>query len=91
LLDRCLPKKQQIDFLSIDVEGADLEVLQTNDWNKYVPKVILIEDLKFNFNRLKENQIHKFLQKHQYGLCSVVGPTLVYIHQSTKKWYNQSE
>jgi hypothetical protein len=37
-------KVPQIDFMNIDVEGMDLEVLQSNDWDKYKPTVILIED-----------------------------------------------
>lgn len=32
-----------IDFLSIDVEGFDLEVLKGNDWDLYRPRVVLIE------------------------------------------------
>jgi hypothetical protein len=30
-------------FLSIDAEGADFEVLQSNNWSKYKPRVICIE------------------------------------------------
>jgi len=32
-----------IDFLSVDVEGLDLEVLQSNDWNLHRPKLIVVE------------------------------------------------
>jgi len=32
ILERHMPSGQTIDFLSVDVEGADLEVLQSNDW-----------------------------------------------------------
>ncbi len=43
LLDRYLPKGQAIDFLSIDCEGLDLEILESNDWNLYQPEYVLIE------------------------------------------------
>jgi FkbM family methyltransferase len=43
LLKKYLPKKQKIDFMSVDVEGKDLEVLKTNDWEKYRPRFLLIE------------------------------------------------
>ena len=43
VLDRHLPEGQKIDFLSIDVEGLGYEVLTSNDWNKYLPDVIVIE------------------------------------------------
>ena len=32
-----------VDFLSIDVEGVDMEVLSSNDWNKNRPSLICIE------------------------------------------------
>jgi FkbM family methyltransferase len=33
----------EIDFLKIDVEGAEADVLMGNDWKKYRPKVIVAE------------------------------------------------
>jgi len=32
-----------IDLLSVDTEGFDFEVLKSNDWKKYKPKVICVE------------------------------------------------
>jgi FkbM family methyltransferase len=34
---------KRIDFLSIDTEGYDIEVLKSNDWEKYRPTLICIE------------------------------------------------
>lgn len=36
-------KKTTIDFLSIDTEGYDLVVLQSNDWKRFRPKLICVE------------------------------------------------
>ncbi|MFO1525300.1 MAG: FkbM family methyltransferase [Turneriella sp.] len=33
----------RIDFISIDVEGFDLDVLRSNDWAKYRPALLLVE------------------------------------------------
>jgi len=44
ILDRHLPKSQRIDLLSVDTEGHDLEVLKSNNWKKYKPKFIIIEE-----------------------------------------------
>jgi len=33
-----------IDFMSVDVEGLDLEVVRSNDWIKYRPLLVLVED-----------------------------------------------
>lgn len=43
ILDENLPSGQKIDFLSIDAEGYDFEVLKSNDWSKYLPRVICVE------------------------------------------------
>ena len=36
-------KDKQIDFLNIDVEGADFEALRSLDFKTYNPKIICIE------------------------------------------------
>ena len=35
--------KDKFDFLSVDCEGTDYEVLSSNDWNTYRPKLICFE------------------------------------------------
>lgn len=39
--------KSKIDFISVDTEGLDLEVLKSNDWKKYRPKLLCIETIDF--------------------------------------------
>ena len=51
ILDKYLAKGEKIDLLSVDVEGMDLEVLQSNDWKKYRPKVVICEDLGFDLDK----------------------------------------
>jgi len=43
VLDMNISKNDRLDFFDIDVEGLDIEVLKSNDWLKYRPKIILIE------------------------------------------------
>lgn len=38
--------RQKIDFLSIDVEGFEFEVLRSNDWLKFHPEVVCVETAK---------------------------------------------
>lgn len=44
ILNEHLPARQAIDYLDVDCEGADLAVLRSNDWQRYRPKVISVED-----------------------------------------------
>jgi FkbM family methyltransferase len=44
VLSKHLPAGQKIDFLSIDAEGLDFEILRSNDWQKFRPDYVLLED-----------------------------------------------
>lgn len=52
---------KQIDFLSLDVEGFEIEILKSIDFEKYEPYVILIEVWKE-----KSFEIFDFLTKKNY-------------------------
>ena len=70
LLAQHLPKGQDINFLSVDVENFDLEVLQSNDWSSYRPAVIVVEDLASNsLQEAGYGQIGQFLAKFAYTPC----------------------
>lgn len=43
VLDEFLPTGQHIDFLTIDAEGFDFKILQSNNWTKYRPDFVLVE------------------------------------------------
>ena len=62
-----LHKNQKIDFITIDVDGFDLNVLKSNDWNKYKPKIIVIEALKTsNIEDLYKTELFVFLKTKGY-------------------------
>ncbi|TDG12755.1 FkbM family methyltransferase [Seongchinamella unica] len=63
VLDRYLPDRQLIDFLSVDVEGFDLEVLKSNDWENYRPKYVLVEVLRSGLQEVLNSATNKFLGK----------------------------
>jgi len=44
VLERHLPFGQEIDFLTVDVEGFDLAVLRSNNWKRFCPHYVLAED-----------------------------------------------
>ena len=62
---------KKIDFLNIDAEGNDFEILKSLNFIKYKPKLICIELIDhFNPNKkiIKKNKIYKFLIKKKYKL-----------------------
>jgi len=59
-------KNQKIDFLNVDVEGFDLNVLQSNDWSKYRPRFVLAEILGSSLLSINKNKLVQFMRKHGY-------------------------
>jgi FkbM family methyltransferase len=79
ILPKYLKEGQTIDFLNIDVEGLDLQVLKSMDWDKYRPKVILVEDLTHNLEFSSENRLVKtYLQQMGYELFAKTFNTLFF-------------
>lgn len=66
ILDQYLPDNQKIDFLSIDVEGLDFEVLQSMNIKRFMPRVILIEILGSSISNIEEDNIYQHLQGDYY-------------------------
>ena len=63
--------KNEIDFLNVDVEGWDLKVLRSNNWDKYRPKVIVIEFFSFLEDcNPDQTEVAAFLKDNNYKyLC----------------------
>ncbi len=81
ILDKNLPENKLIDFLSIDVEGYDFMVLQSNNFKKYKPKVILIEMLRSNLENIKQDNIAILLKEKGYLVYAKAVNTVIYIEK----------
>ena len=73
VLDNSKFKNKKIDFLNIDVEGAEMKVLSTLNFAMYDPQVICIEILGYRGLEpkkreilIKNDEIYKFLNKKNY-------------------------
>jgi FkbM family methyltransferase len=79
ILDKNVPEGKKINILSIDVEGMDLKVLQSNNWGKYVPQTIITEK-QDGFNPLSpaDDSIVAFLKKKDYSLFAITPGNLLF-------------
>ncbi len=73
-----LPAGQTIDFLSVDVEGADLEVLESNDWHRFRPEFIVVESHGTDLLNINQVPVAAFLAAHKYTLVASTGPSLIF-------------
>jgi FkbM family methyltransferase len=76
-LDLCADPSQPC-LLSIDCEGADLEVLLGNDWGTFTPRVICVEEPAATLS--SPTEIRKFLEGRGYRLHAHTGLSAVYLH-----------
>jgi len=82
-------KNKQIDFLNLDVEGNELNVLKSLNFKKYKPSLLCIEihnhEEMYNQNSdyLKRNPIHKYLLIKKYKV--VWSHEFSYIYKAKKK------
>ena len=86
ILDKNLAKNQEIDFLSIDVEGLDFAVLKSNNFNKFRPKVILLEVLdRENLINSENSSIVQYLTNNKYTLYVKLIHTVIFISEEYEK------
>jgi FkbM family methyltransferase len=78
LLQKYLPANQHIDFLSIDVEGHDLQVLHSNDWQLYRPHCVLVESLDTSIEGAIRGEIFHFMNRQGYELLAKTFNTLIF-------------
>ena len=70
ILKEHVPSGQEIDILTIDVETLDFEVLQSNDWKEFRPKIVLVEMLETNIEKCHEDPVFIFMKEQGYDLMS---------------------
>ena len=88
-------KNMEIDFLSIDIEGHELNALRTFDFNKYKPKLVVIEyndpelaTLEFHYQKIEnvmKSEIYKFMYDQNYKFVNWHHCDLVFISDSIFK------
>lgn len=78
LIDGTRYRDHKIDFLSIDCEGHDLEVLKSLDFERYAPSLIAVEIHKRTFPEVENSALYKLLCDKGYCLTGWCGFTLLF-------------
>ena len=84
-------KTSNIDYLNIDVEGHEMEVLKGFDINYYKPNVISIEFLDFKMNKMEfknnnlesilNSDIYKYFTDNNYHFVNWIHADLIFVHK----------
>ena len=78
ILGEVLSPDRQLDFLNVDVEGLDLEVLSSHDWDRFRPNVVAVEAHGLDLNDPRQNATWRFLRDKHYDFVSHVGVTSIF-------------
>jgi hypothetical protein len=83
-LSSIIPNVSQLEaqLMSIDVEGFDLKVLESNDWTKFHPRVICVEELNENLNENFSSVIGMFLKDKNYTKVAWTGMSSIFVETS---------
>jgi len=83
---------EKIDFMNIDVEGHELNVLKGFDLKKYSPTIIVIEYLDLNVKKLEitnfnlqniiNSEIYKYMINNNYTLVNWIHSDLVFVNNN---------
>lgn len=76
---------REVDFMTIDVEGKDLEVLKSNNWERYRPSFVLVECFGTDDVDavVKNNETVKFMMARGYSMFAKTVNT-VFFKRSSK-------
>lgn len=82
-------KKDRIDFLNIDTEGTELEILKTNNWKKFRPKVIFCEILNQNIKTVLKHKTSKYLTSKGYVIFAKLYHNVIFVEKKFEKTINK--
>jgi FkbM family methyltransferase len=68
----------QIGFMSVDVEGFDLAVLRSNDWQLYRPRIVMAESLEAHLGQISRCPIHALMTSQGYEIVAKAHFTCFY-------------
>lgn len=71
---------KEFDFLSVDAEEHDFQVLNSLDFDKYNPKLIVVEMDDFDFTSPNSHPIYRLLVTNKYRLNGYILKNAYFLH-----------
>ena len=92
VIENSIYKDKKINFISIDVEGYELNVLKGFDFKKYKPDLVVLELIQEgmteffhqNIENIQNSEVYLYMIKHDYKLINWIHDDLVFVPQDVK-------
>lgn len=81
ILNKYLPENQKIDFINIDAEGLDFEIIKSLDWKKYKPDFLLAENLELKNEDIVQfggDEMYRYLKELGYIVIAKTMRTVIF-------------
>lgn len=85
ILYEFMPQNTLIDFMTIDIEGLELDALISNDWDVFKPEYLLVESLRSSIVELNKTKIFKCLTQLGYEFVAKTYNTLFFKYSQISK------
>lgn len=82
ILDTSEFRDRPIDLLSIDVEGHELAVLRSLDFDRYQPRLVIIESHLRSLDSLMTSAEFTLLTAKGYTMFNWTGPSVLFLRQA---------
>ena len=69
----------KINFLNLDIEGSETEILKRVDWKEFKPKIICVEIINNDINKIKNSEIYKILISEGYEIFSKLFNSVIFV------------
>jgi FkbM family methyltransferase len=69
----------QVDLLTVDAEGLDLDVVKSLDWARHHPHVVLLEHHAHDLAAVLDSELHAFVRAKGYDLVAKTFNSLFYV------------
>lgn len=70
-----------VDLLSVDVEGMDLEVLKSNDWKLFRPRILVVEQLELRFEEMRRSELSQFVESQGYRFYAWAPYSIIFLRE----------
>ena len=81
ILDRHRAPGTPIDFLSVDAEGHDVQVLRSNDWQRHRPELVVAELHEQDLEAVMASPLTAFMRGVGYAIRFWSPPSILFIDQ----------
>lgn len=84
LLTKHVPSGRRIDFLNVDTEGRDDDVLRSNDWQRFRPTIAVVEILEAGTGDISDIQdcgIGRFMNEAGYSAVAKTFNSVFFLDQ----------